>query len=125
MDNPTTKLNSTLIKIILPPEYNQSLVQIRWISKQNSGGGSRPSFAIDNLSIINEATPLVNDTDYPKISNILSNDFDFLTKINKTGKTYFVLLPSASSKPSAPEIKSRSKWKRSSWFTIGNFDCHR
>jgi hypothetical protein len=77
MDNPTTKLNSTLIKIILPPEYNnQSLVQIRWISTQNSGG-SRPSFAIDNLSIINEATPLVNDTDYPKISNILSNDFDF------------------------------------------------
>jgi hypothetical protein len=49
MDNPT-KLNSTLIKIILPPEYNnQSLVQIRWISTQNSGGGSRPSFAIDNL----------------------------------------------------------------------------
>jgi hypothetical protein len=47
-----TKLNSTLIKIILPPEYNnQSLVQIRWISTQNSGGGSRPSFAIDNLSI--------------------------------------------------------------------------
>jgi hypothetical protein len=76
--NPTTKLNSTLIKIILPPEYNnQSLVQIRWISTQNSGGGSRPSFAIDNLSITNEATPLVNDTDYPKISNILSNDFDF------------------------------------------------
>jgi hypothetical protein len=107
MDNPTTKLNSTLIKIILPPEYNnQSLVQIRWISTQNSGGGSRPSFAIDNLSITNEATPLVNDTDYPKISNILSNDFDFLTKINKTGKTYFVLLPSASSKPSAPEIKA-------------------
>jgi hypothetical protein len=28
-----------------------------------------------------------------------------LTKINKTGKTYFVLLPS-SSKPSAPEIKA-------------------
>jgi hypothetical protein len=82
MDNPTTKLNSTLIKIILPPESNnQSLVQIRWISTQNSGGGSRPSFAIDNLSIINEATPLVNDTDYPKISNIFSNDFD-LTKIN-------------------------------------------
>jgi hypothetical protein len=58
-------------------EYNnQSLVQIRWISTQNSGGGSH-SFAIDNLSITNEATPLVNDTDYPKISNILSNDFDF------------------------------------------------
>jgi hypothetical protein len=52
---------------------------------KNSGGGS-PSFAIDNLSIINEATPLVNDTDYPKISNILSNDFDFLTKINKLAK---------------------------------------
>jgi hypothetical protein len=97
MDNPTTKLNSTLIKIILPPE--QSVACTNQMDFYKIGGGSRPSFAIDNLSIINEATPLVNDTDYPKISNILSNDFDFLTK--KTGKTYFVLLPSASSKPSS------------------------
>jgi hypothetical protein len=28
------------------------------------------------------------------------------------------------SKPDAPEIKAVEEWKRSSWFTIGNFDCH-
>ncbi|MEZ7504489.1 MBG domain-containing protein [Flavobacterium sp. Arc2] len=103
----TSGLNSTPIKVILPAECNnQPLVQIRWISKQNSGAGSRPSFAIDNISIKNDTAPPVNDTDYPKISNILSNDFDFSTKINETGKTYFVLLPSGSAKPSASEIKA-------------------
>ena len=30
---------------------NQPLVQLRWISREVSGGGSRPSFAVDNISI--------------------------------------------------------------------------
>jgi endonuclease/exonuclease/phosphatase family metal-dependent hydrolase len=103
----TTPVNSQPIKVILPAECeNQSIVQIRWISKQNSGTGSRPSFAIDNISIQNDVTAPVNISGFPKIDNVLSNGFDFSTQINEIGKTYFVLLPAGSAKPSAAQIKA-------------------
>lgn len=91
----------------MPPECNnKSLVQVRWISKQNSGAGSGHTITIDNLSIINDVAPPVNDTNYPKISSTLSTDVDFLDEINKTNKTYFVLLLLRKCKPSAIEIKA-------------------
>lgn len=103
----TAEVNLQSIKVILPSECeNQSVIQIRWISKQNSGTGSRPSFAIDNISIQNDVTAPINATDFPKIDNILSNGFDFSTQINEIGKTYFVLLPAGSTKPSATQIKA-------------------
>jgi hypothetical protein len=103
----TAPLNPITIKVILPTECdNQKLVQIRWISKQNSGAGSRPSFAIDNISIQNDLTPPAYAEGYPKIENILSNGFDFSIQLNEIGKTYFVLLVSGSSKPTAAQIKT-------------------
>jgi hypothetical protein len=103
----TDGINSQSIKVILPAECeNQSVVQIRWISKQNSGSGSRPSFAIDNISIQNDVTAPINITGFPKIDNILSNGFDFSTQINEIGKTYYVLLTGGSPKPSTTQIKS-------------------
>jgi hypothetical protein len=36
---------------------NQAVVQIRWISRQVSGAGGRPSFAVDNISVTGSATP--------------------------------------------------------------------
>ncbi|SEW29355.1 T9SS-dependent choice-of-anchor J family protein [Chitinophaga arvensicola] len=37
--------------IILPPACNnQPVVQLRWVNRQISGGGSRPGFAIDNIT---------------------------------------------------------------------------
>lgn len=48
----TTPQNSQTISVILPAECeNQATVQLRWVSRQMSGGGSRPSFAIDNIDI--------------------------------------------------------------------------
>jgi trimeric autotransporter adhesin len=99
-------LNPQTIKVTLPAVCNnQSLVQIRWISRQNGGSGGRPSFAIDNLSVTNDAIAPINTVGFPKIDNILSDGFDFSTKINKIGKTYFVLLASGSTKPSIAQIK--------------------
>jgi hypothetical protein len=101
----TTPVNPVTIKVILPAECNnQEVVQLRWISKQNSGGGSRPSFAIDNIRIQNDITPPVNMDGFPKIDNILSDGFDFSSQINETGKTYFVVLAAGSSKPSPMQI---------------------
>ncbi len=38
--------------ITLPEEANnQEVVQLRWASRQISGGGSRPSFAVDNVEV--------------------------------------------------------------------------
>lgn len=103
----TTGLNIQKIKIVLPTECdNKELIQIRWISRQVSGGGSRPSFAVDNISVNNDVTPAINADGFPKISNILSNGFDFSTQLNETGKTYFVVLASGSAAPSAAQIKS-------------------
>jgi len=48
----TTPQNSQSKIITLPSACdNQSVVQIRWISRQVSGGGGRPSFAVDNINI--------------------------------------------------------------------------
>lgn len=46
----TTPQNPVNIAIVLPPACdNQSLVQLRWVNRQISGAGSRPSFAVDNI----------------------------------------------------------------------------
>jgi hypothetical protein len=47
----TTPQNSLTKTITLPAACdNQGVVQLRWASRQVSGGGSRPSFAVDNIS---------------------------------------------------------------------------
>lgn len=103
----TSPLNLQTIKVILPSDCNnQSLVQIRWISKQNSGSGSRPSFAIDNIDIKNDIIAPVNVAGFPKVDAILSNGFDFSTQIDEIGKTYYVLLNGGSAKPSIAQIKA-------------------
>jgi hypothetical protein len=103
----TTPVNPQTIKVALPAECNnQSVVQIRWISKQNSGTGARPSFAIDNISIQNDVTAPINADGFPKIDNVLSNGFDFSTKINEIGRTYFIVLPAGSTKPNNNQIRS-------------------
>ncbi len=103
----TTGQNIQRIKVILPAECdNKEVVQIRWISKQLSGGGSRPSFAIDNITVINDLVPPVNADGFPKITSILSDGFDFSTKINETGKTYFIVEASGSTTPTATQIKA-------------------
>ena len=48
----TTPQNPQTKSITLPSACdNQAVVQIRWIVKDVSGGGSRPSFAVDNVSV--------------------------------------------------------------------------
>lgn len=99
--------NPKTIKVTLPSECdNEPIVQIRWISKQNSGGGSRPSFAIDNIDIRSDIIAPVNVSGYPKTDNILSSGFDFINKIDEIGKTYYVLLPSGSAEPTITQIKA-------------------
>jgi hypothetical protein len=48
----TTPQKSETKTVTLPAACNnQPNVQIRWVSREVSGGGARPSFAIDNISI--------------------------------------------------------------------------
>ncbi|MCX7832615.1 MAG: T9SS type A sorting domain-containing protein [Ignavibacteria bacterium] len=50
--NTTSPQNLQTKTITLPSVCdNQSVVQLRWASRQVSGSGSRPSFAVDNVSI--------------------------------------------------------------------------
>ncbi|TRX36445.1 T9SS type A sorting domain-containing protein [Flavobacterium sp. ZT3R18] len=103
----TTPVNPQTTKVALPAECdNQSVVQIRWISKQVSGTGARPSFAIDAISIQNDVTAPINTAGFPKTDNVLSDGFDFSTQLNEIGKTYYVLLPAGSAKPNNSQVKS-------------------
>ncbi|MBF4492675.1 choice-of-anchor J domain-containing protein [Flavobacterium sp. MR2016-29] len=103
----TTPQNPQTIKITLPSNCdNQPVVQIRWISKQNSGGGSRPSFAIDNIKIGSDITPPVNESGYPKAVEVLSEGFDFFNKINEIGKTYYVLVAAGIAEPTPAQVKA-------------------
>ncbi len=48
----TTPQNLLTKTLTLPAACdNQAVVQLRWASRQVSGGGARPSFAIDNISV--------------------------------------------------------------------------
>lgn len=48
----TTPQNSQTKSIVLPASCdNQAVVQIRWAARDVSGGGGRPSFAVDNISV--------------------------------------------------------------------------
>jgi hypothetical protein len=64
----TTPLDPATKTLVLPAECNnQSLVQLRWVNRQISGGGSRPSFAVDNI----QAGSTGADTTPPAISALL------------------------------------------------------
>lgn len=104
----TTPQNPQRIKVTLPAECNnQAIVQIRWIARQYGGSaGSRPSFAIDNIDIKSDITAPVSEAGYPKTDNISSESFDFSNKTDEVGKTYYVLLPSGSTTPSAAQVKN-------------------
>lgn len=55
----TTPQNIINKTVNLPSVCNhKSIVQIRWVQKDSIGVGSRPSFAIDNISINNSTLPI-------------------------------------------------------------------
>jgi hypothetical protein len=63
----TTPQNISAKTLILPAACNnQPIVQLRWVSRQVSGGGARPSFAVDNVAvgttIADIIPPVVNST---------------------------------------------------------------
>ncbi|HEY8917130.1 MAG TPA: Ig-like domain-containing protein [Chitinophaga sp.] len=65
----TTPQKPATISVVLPPDCNnQPLVQLRWVNRQVSGAGSRPSFAIDNIVAGGGST---GDTTAPAISALL------------------------------------------------------
>lgn len=65
----TTPQNLQTKTITLPAVCdNQPVVQLRWASRQVSGGGARPSFAFDNLSV--SGSPLSGNSTN---SNIIAN----------------------------------------------------
>jgi hypothetical protein len=103
----TDAQNLKNIKITLPAECdNAPVIQIRWISRQLSGSGSRPSFAIDNIDIRSDIMAPANEAGYPKADNILSESFDFSNKIDEIGKTFYVLLPGGSAEPAIAQVKA-------------------
>jgi hypothetical protein len=104
----TTPQNSVRRTITLPSACNnQSIVQLRWASRQVSGAGSRPSFAIDNVSII----PYVGG------GAIVDGGVNFVGRINGysqpincTGGDYRVLNYRRVSATSGNPVDGRGQW---------------
>lgn len=82
----TTPQNLVSRSITLPAAVNnQPVVQLRWAAREITGGGSRPSFAVDNISVTGIAgefvppvasfTPADGTTEVP-INNIPLISFD-------------------------------------------------
>ncbi len=65
----TTPQDSAHRSLVLPAACdNQPVVQLRWVNRQISGAGSRPSFAIDNIAAGNggaDTTPPAIDSLFP------------------------------------------------------------
>ncbi|HEY0609979.1 MAG TPA: Ig-like domain-containing protein, partial [Chitinophaga sp.] len=69
----TTPENLVNIAVTLPPACsNQALVQLRWVNRQISGAGSRPSFAVDNILAAGSG----GDTTAPAISALIPANGD-------------------------------------------------
>lgn len=59
----TTPQNSQAKLFLLPATCNnQSVVQLRWVQRDFSGGGSRAGFAIDNISLAACTAPVITAT---------------------------------------------------------------
>jgi len=66
----TNPQNSQTKTITLPSTCdNQSEIQLRWASRQVSGAGSRPSFAIDNVNIISSVDGVITAGEYGTHTN--------------------------------------------------------
>jgi autotransporter-associated beta strand protein len=56
----TTASNTSTISVTLPSACeNQSVVQLRWVIRDVSGGGSRPSFSVDDISVATATVPSI------------------------------------------------------------------
>ncbi|WP_433833258.1 choice-of-anchor J domain-containing protein [Flavobacterium anhuiense] len=122
----TTPLDNAVkrIGVTLPSDCdNQAVVQIRWIARLASGSsGSRQSYAIDNITIDKDILAPVYSSGYPKAANILGLSFDFVSKINEIGKTYYVLLPAGSAEPTVAQIKAGQDANGAAALQSGVFD---
>ncbi|MHC0448284.1 choice-of-anchor J domain-containing protein [Flavobacterium sp. 3-218] len=114
-NNTTTRTSETAgvpmqtkhFSLTLPTECDDKpIVQIRWITRQVSGSGARPAFAIADIDVRSDNVAPISDAGYPKVANILSAGFDFVNKINEGGKTYYVLVPVGSAEPTIAQIKA-------------------
>lgn len=68
----TAPLNTVSgINVVLPSACdNQAVVQIRWLLRTVSGSaGSRPSFALDNVSVVNEPTTQASAINFTSVAD--------------------------------------------------------
>jgi endonuclease/exonuclease/phosphatase family metal-dependent hydrolase len=112
-NNTTTRTSESVamqtghITVTLPAECDDKpVVQIRWITRQVSGAGSRPAFAIDDIDVKSNTEGPVNASGYPKVVEVLSDGFDFVNKINTSGKTYYILTAAGSATPTSTQVKA-------------------
>jgi hypothetical protein len=104
----TTGLNpATGLYAYLPAACeNQPEIQIRWIYRNVPGGtsGSRPSMALDNIAVVE--VPVTFTAEWPKAENLTASGFTAKSNINTPGTTYFVVLASGATEPTAAQVKA-------------------
>lgn len=116
----TTPQNSSTKSITLPVgAENQAVVQLRWASRQVSGGGSRPSFAIDNVTVSGSAAApsiTVSTTSLPDFGNVQTGNTSSEQSYTVSGLN--LTAPIAISAPSGFEVSLSSGSGFSSGFSL-------
>jgi len=130
----TTPQNPQTKSITLPSACdNQPIVQIRWISKDVTGVGSRPSFAVDNVSVDadNDNDTYVssldcNDNDatiYPgatEICNFIDDDCDATAD---NGITYLAVYDDADGDTYGAGLAANYCTFPGAGYSLNNTDC--
>jgi len=85
----TTPQNLQTLSCSLPPSCdNQSYVQLRWVTRDVSGGGNWPSFALDNISVTSGAVPTVDGVINPGEYGNHTNGYNMQTASD--GRIWYV-----------------------------------
>ena len=87
----TTPQNPQSKSITLPADCNnQGIIQVRWISRQVSGAGSRPSFALDNITVNGGGAPSLSvSAGTDAFENSGNGSFSFVFSSATTESTTF------------------------------------
>lgn len=124
----TSASNASTISIVLPSACeDQSAVELRWVIRDTTGSGNRPSFSIDNIVVKSTTTPTITKSSPNQISSgtiyqgainqVLSN-FQLATS-SSYGSLTSLAFKTKGTYTTASDITNFKLWYNSSSNTLG------
>jgi hypothetical protein len=106
---------------------NQAVMQVRWLfTNATTTTGTRPRLGIDDITVSStsasaDITAPSFASSSPSASTITSTSFLLSSTINEVGKTYYVVLASGATAPTAAQVKTGKNAAGTAVTLSGNF----